>query len=164
MCKAVRSILVLGFLAVPLQAFAQTASLDEKIRYILEINELERNFDTTFQGYRPMMIDQLRRTSDKVTPEIAEHIANLATEEYQSLKPQFTAFVAEFYKTQLTEEEVGALYDFYKSPVGSKVGRKTSRIVENLLPQTMAFMQHHFAPKFQARPANDEKLRSALKP
>jgi hypothetical protein len=164
MNKAVTSILALGFLVFPLQASAQTASLDDKIKYILETGDLDRTFEVTFQSFRPLMIDQLRRVSNKVTPEIAEHIANIATEEFLSLKPQFAAFVANFYKKQLSEDEIGALYDFYKSPLGSSVGRKTSRIAENLIPQTQAFMQLHFAPKLQARLANDEKLRSTLKP
>jgi hypothetical protein len=164
MNRAVNSILALCLLVFPLQALAQTASLDDKVKYILETSKLDKTFETTFQAFRPLMIEELKRASDKVTPAIAEHIATIATEEFRSLMPQFTAFIADFYKKQLSEDEIGALYDFYKSPLGSSVGRKTSRMAENLVPQTQAFMQLHFAPRFQARLANDEKLRSALKP
>lgn len=160
--KAARSLIVLSFLALPLPAFAQT--VDEKVRYILEVNDADRVMDAAFEGFRPMVISQLKRTSNKVTPEIAEHLANIAADELNQLKPEFRIFNIELYKKEWSEEEIGALYDFYKSPVGARVGRKMVKFTESMLPQVQSFMMTHFAPKFQARIAKDENLRKALAP
>lgn len=83
MDQAFRSIIVLFLLVSPLPAAAQ--SLDEKIRYILEISDTERVMDAAFEGFRPMMVNQLKRISNKVTPEIADHLANIAAEEMKQI-------------------------------------------------------------------------------
>ena len=160
--QAFRSIIVLFLLVSPLPAAAQ--SLDEKIRYILEISDTERVMDAAFEGFRPMMVNQLKRISNKVTPEIADHLANIAAEEMKQIKPEFLTFTVDLYKRELSEEEIGALYDFYKSPVGARVGRKMVKFTESMLPQIQSFMATRYVPKVQARISRDERLRSALSP
>jgi hypothetical protein len=160
--QAVRSIIVLLLLTLPLPALAQ--SLDEKVRYILEISDTERVIDAAFEGFRPMMINQLRRISNKITPEIADHLANIAADEMKQIKPEFIAFAVDLYKKEWSEEEIGALYDFYKSPIGARIGKKMVKFTEIMLPQIQSFMATRYAPRVQARIGRDEKLRSALSP
>jgi hypothetical protein len=160
--QAFRSTIILSLLVTPLPAAAQ--SLDEKVRYILEINDTERVMDAAFEGFRPMMINQLRRMSNKITPEIADHLANIAADEMKQIKPEFLTFAGDLYKREWSEEEIGALYDFYKSPVGERVGRKMVKFTEIMLPQIQSFMATHYAPRVQARIGRDERLRNALSP
>jgi hypothetical protein len=160
--QAFRSTIILSLLVTPLPAAAQ--SLDEKVRYILEINDTERVMDAAFEGFRPMMINQLRRMSNKITPEIADHLANIAADEMKQIKPEFLTFAGDLYKREWSEEEIGALYDFYKSPVGERVGRKMVKFTEIMLPQIQSFMATHYAPRVQARISRDERLRNALSP
>ncbi|WP_262030378.1 DUF2059 domain-containing protein [Microvirga sp. Mcv34] len=160
--KAVRPIIFLSLLALPLPATAQ--SVDEKIRYILEISDTERVMDVAFEGFRPTMIDQLKRISNKITPEIADHLVNVAAEEMKQIKPEFLAFAADLYKKEWSEEEIGALYDFYKSPVGARVGRKMATFTEVMLPQVQSFMAARYVPRVQSRIGQDERLRKALSP
>jgi hypothetical protein len=160
--QAIRSLIALTLLALPLPAVAQT--VEEKIRYILEVGDTERVMDAAFEGFRPMMINQLKRVSNKITPEIADHLANIAAEEMNQIKPEFIAFTADLYKREWSEEEIRALYDFYKSPVGARVGRKMAKFTESMLPQIQSFMAKHYAPKVQARILRDERLRAVLAP
>ncbi|KFG67960.1 hypothetical protein JH26_18720 [Microvirga sp. BSC39] len=153
---------VLFVLALPLPATAQ--SLDEKVRYILEISDTERVIDAAFEGFRPMMINQLRKMSNKITPEIADHLANIAADEMQQVKPEFVTFAVDLYKKEWSEEEIGALYDFYKSPIGARIGRKMVKFTEIMLPQVQSFMTKHYVPRVQARISRDERLRNALSP
>jgi hypothetical protein len=157
-----RSMVVLSVLALPLSAAAQ--SVDEKVRYILEISDTERVMDAAFEGFRPMMINQLRMISDKITPEIADHLANIAADEMQQVKPEFMTFALDLYKKEWSEEEIGALYDFYKSPIGARISRKMVKFTEIMLPQVQAFMTKHYVPRVQARIGRDERLRNALSP
>jgi hypothetical protein len=157
-----RSMVVLSVLALPLPTTAQ--SLDEKVRYILEISDTERVMDAAFEGFRPMMINQLRRISNKITPGIADHLANIAADEMQQVKPEFMTFAVELYKKEWSEEEIGALYDFYKSPIGARIGRKMVKFTEIMLPQVQSFMTKQYMPRVQARIGRDERLRNALSP
>jgi len=160
--QATRSVVVLLLLAFPLPAMAQ--SLDEKIRYILEISDTERVMDAAFEGFRPMMINQLKRISNKITPEIADHLANIAANEMMQIKPEFMAFAVDLYKREWSEEEIGALYDFYKSPTGARIGKKMVKFTEIMLPQVQSFMTTRYLPRVQARIGRDERLRNALSP
>jgi hypothetical protein len=164
MLQAIRSAALLCLLIQPVSAFAQTPSLDDKVKYLLEISDTGKVMDAAFEGFRPMMIDQLRKISNKVTPEVADHIANIAADEMNNLKPEFMIFAADVYKKEWSEEEIGALYDFYKSPVGSRVGRKMATFTQNMIPQVQAFMGTRLVPKIQARLAKDERLRKVLSP
>ncbi|MBF9196370.1 DUF2059 domain-containing protein [Microvirga terrestris] len=164
MPKALRTIVLASLLTWPLHAFSQALSVDEKVKYILEITDFQRVTNAAFEGFKPLMVNQLRRSSNKITPELAEHIANIAGDEINNMKPEFTAFVVDLYKKELTEEEIGAFYDFYRTPVGSRVGRKMTKFTENMIPQVQAFMTRQFLPKFQARLVRDERLRNALSP
>jgi hypothetical protein len=157
-----RSVAVLSVLALPMSAAAQ--SVDEKVRYILEISDTERVMDAAFEGFRPMMINQLRSISNKITPEIADHLANIAANEMQQVKPEFMTFAVDLYKKEWSEEEIGALYDFYKSPIGARIGRKMVKFTEIMLPQVQSFMTKHYVPRVQARIGRDERLRNALSP
>jgi hypothetical protein len=162
MVRAARSLIVLSLLILPLPVIAQT--VDEKIRYILEVSDAERVMDAAFEGFRPMMINQLRQVSNKITPEVADHLANIAADELNQLKPEFLTFTVDLYKKEWSAEEVGALYDFYKSPVGARVGRKMAKFTESMLPQVQTFMATRFAPKFQERIMRDERLQRVLSP
>jgi hypothetical protein len=159
---AFRSMIVLSLLILALPASAQ--SLDEKVKYILEINDTERVFDATFEGLRPMMINQLRQVSKEITPELADHLINIATDELQQIKPELLAFTADLYKREWSEEEIGALYDFYRSPIGARIGRKMVKFTEIMLPQVQSFVATRYVPRVQARFGRDERLRKALSP
>jgi hypothetical protein len=160
--QAVRSIIILSLLALPMPAAAQ--SLDEKVRYILEISDTERVIDVSFESFRPMMSNQIRRASNKVTPELADHLANVAADELQQIKPEFMTFAVDLYKKEWSEEEIGALYDFYKSPIGARIGRKMVKFTEIMLPQVQSFIAKHYMPRVQVRIGRDERLRNALSP
>ena len=164
MNKVVKLLLVVCCLVLPLPAAAQAPSLEDKVRYILEVSDLGNTMDAIMSGFRPMIVDQMKSVSNKITPELAEHIVNIMAEELKNIEPEFKSFVVGFYQEQLSEEEIGALYDFYRTPVGASVARKTTKVASNLVPQTQTFMERHFLPRFQARFASDEKLRKALSP
>jgi hypothetical protein len=164
MIKHLQSIFILILMTLALPATAQTSSIDDKVKYILEVTEFESVMDKTLEGFRPMMVDQIRRSSSKITPEIADHIANILTDEMNLMKPEFRVFIIDFYKKEFSGEEISALYEFYQSPIGSRVGRKMVKITELLIPQVQAFMTRHYAPRIQARLSRDERLRNALKP
>lgn len=164
MAHAIRVVILSSLLTLSGPVLAQAISTDEKINYILEIADFHRVTDTAFEGFKPLMINQLRKSSNKITPEIAEHISNIAGDEMKNMKPEFTAFVVDLYKKEFTDEEIGAFYDFYKSPVGSRVGRKMTKFTESMIAQVKVFMGREFVPRFQARLVKDERLRSALAP
>jgi len=160
--QAFRPMIILTLLLGPLPGVAQ--SLDEKVRYILEISDTERVIDAAFEGFRPMMISQIRRASNKITPELADHLANIAADELQKVKPEFMTFAVDLYKKEWSEEEIGALYDFYKSPIGARIGRKMVQFTEIMLPQVQSFIAKHYMPRVQVRIGRDERLRNALSP
>ena len=162
MLQAVRSIIVLSLLIPSLPTMAQ--SLDEKVRHILEISETERVMDAAFEGFRPMLIKQLRQISNKITPEIADHLVNIAADEMKQIKPEFLTFAADLYKREWSEEEIGALYDFYKSPMGARIGRKMVKFTEIMLPQVQSFMETRYTPRVQVRIERDERLRKVFSP
>jgi len=161
---AVKSLIVLCLLTLPLPASAQSPTLDEKVRYILDVGDFNGGIDSSFNALRPMLIEQLRRVSNKITPDLADHIANIATEELNALKPSLMNFAIDFFKKRLDEEEVTALYDFYRTPTGSRIARKMNTTMASLMTEMHTFMATQFTPKLQVRLTTDPKLRSAFAP
>lgn len=160
----VRKLILTLLLALPLPVAAQAQSLDDKVKYILEVGNFSEGVDTGFNAFRPMLLQQLKQTSSKITPEAANQIATIAGEELNALKPALLGFGVEFIKKKLDEEEINAMYEFYKTPVGARLGRKMSAAMPSLMTELQPFMAVQFAPRFQARLSQDPKLRSLLTP
>ena len=57
-----------------------------------------------------------------------------------------------------------ALYDFYRTPAGSRLASKLNTVSADLLPEVQTFMSRQFAPRVSARLSNDARLRNALQP
>ncbi len=164
MVQAVRSIIVLCSLILPLPAAAQATSIDEKVRYILESSGIEDGLDKGFESARPMLIDEIKRASDKITPELADYIADIATGELKRMKPEIIAFITDLCKREWSEEEIGALHDFHKSPAGTSIIAKLMKFNETMQPQIQAFIDAQYVPKVTERITKDERVRKALSP
>jgi hypothetical protein len=93
------------------------------------------------------MLRQIQAASSKVTPEIANHILQLIDDEIASTKPFIMAFINDYFKRSFTEEEIGALYDFYKTPIGARLA---SRACHRLIQSSVAARQR--------MPMNDEAV------
>jgi hypothetical protein len=164
MVQAVRSIIVLCSLILPLPATAQALSIDEKVRYIVEFSGVEESLDKGFESSRPIMIDEIKKACDKITPELADYIADIATDEFKQMKPEFITFIVDLYKREWSEEEIGALHDFYKSPAGASLIKKMLKFNEAIQPQIQAFVNAQYVPKITERITKDERFRKALSP
>lgn len=164
MVQAVRSIVVLCFLILPLPVTAQTLSIDEKVRYILESSGIEGSMDKGFESSRPMLIDEIKKASDKITTELADYIADIATDEFKQMKPEIIAFIINLCRKEWSEEEIEALYDFHKSPAGVSIIKKMLKFEEIMQPQIQAFVDAQYVPKVTERITNDERFRKALSP
>ncbi|WP_112662045.1 DUF2059 domain-containing protein [Microvirga flavescens] len=163
MRHALKAFAILCFLTA-LPGLAQAQSTDDKIRAILEMGDFNRGVDVGFDSMRPMMIEQLKRATPKMTPELADYVGTIAKEEVGNIKPQLLDFAVKFLKTQLTDEEVTALYDFYRTPTGSILARKMNGVMGNLMVETQKFMSTTFGPRLVERLKSDPKLQSALAP
>ncbi len=146
-----------------MSANAQAQSVDEKLKFLLEVCGAEDTIDKISESLRPHMINQIKQSSNKISPAVADHIANIITDEFNAFKPQFTALMTTYYKKHLSEEEIKALYDFYKSPIGSSAGKKMAQASDHILPQMYTFLDQ-LQPRLQERLSKDEKIRKALSP
>ena len=164
MVQAVRSIIVLCLLILPLPVTAQALSIDEKVRYILESSGIEGGLDKGFETARPLLIDDIKRASDKITPELADYIADIATDEFKRMKPDIITFIVGLCKREWSEEEIGALHDFHKSPAGASITTKMMKFNETMQPQIQAFVNAQYVPKVTERITKDERFRKAFSP
>ncbi|ANY80878.1 hypothetical protein BB934_23785 [Microvirga ossetica] len=165
MLKLARWFSLWSALVLPLAAQAQpTPSLDEKLNYIFDVSDVKNGFDIGYNVMKPRLLDKIQNSSSKITPEIADYISGLMDDEFVQIKPAMLDFVKEYYKRQFTEEEIVALYDFYRTPVGSRLATKLNAVTAGLLPEMQTFMSRQFAPRLSARVSNDARLRDVLKP
>ena len=152
-------------LGLPLAAQAQPASyIDEKINYIFDVSDLKQGLDIGYNVMKPKLLNQIQKSSNKITPEITDYISRLIDDEFVQFKPAMLTFIKDYYKRQFTEEEISALYDFYRTPVGSRLASKLNSVSAGLLPEMQTFMGRQFAPRISARLSNDARLRDAFKP
>jgi hypothetical protein len=165
MVKVLKLIGILSMILMPLMATAQTSpTVDEKVRYILEVTEAQKNFDLGFNSVKPLMLKQIQATSKKVTPELASYILQIFDDELNSAKPSIMSFMNEYFKRSFNEEEIGALYDFYKTPIGSRLASKTNSVMAGAMAEIQVFAQREVLPRLTERLSRDVKLREALKP
>ncbi len=164
MVRILKWIGILSMILVPLTATAQTSpTIDDKVKYILEITEAQKSFDLGVNSVRPVMLRQIQAASSKVTPEIANYILQLIDDEIASTKPSIMAFINDYFKRSFTEEEIGALYDFYKTPIGARLASKTNSVMTQAMAEIQVLLQREFAPRMRERLSRDVKLRDALK-
>ncbi|PVE21430.1 hypothetical protein DC522_26560 [Microvirga sp. KLBC 81] len=154
-----------GVLGLPLAAQAQPVTyIDEKINYIFDVPELKQGLDIGYHVMKPKLLNQIQKSSNKISPEISDYISRLIDDEFVQIKPAMLTFIKDYYKRQFTEEEIGALYDFYRTPVGSRLASKLNTVSAGLLPEMQTFMGRQFAPRLHARLSSDARLRDAFKP
>ena len=165
MLKLARWLSLWSALGLPLAAQAQPAPYtDEKINYIFDASEIKQGLDIGYSVMKPRLLNQIQKSSSKITPEIADYISGLIDDEFVQIKPEMLTFIKDYYKRQFTEEEISALYDFYRTPVGSRLASKLNTVSVGLLPEMQTFMGRQFAPRLHARLSNDARLRDAFKP
>ena len=165
MLKLARWLSLWSVLVLPLAVQAQPApDTDEKINYIFDVSELKQGLDIGYNVMKPRLLNQIQKSSSKITPEIADYISGLIDDEFAQIKPEMLTFIKDYYKRQFTEEEISALYVFYRTPVGSRLASKLNTVSAGLLPEVQTFMGRQFAPRISARLSNDARLRDALKP
>jgi hypothetical protein len=126
--------------------------------------DFQKGVQAGFDAFKPALLQQIKRASNKITPELANHILAIADQELAAIQPQMLQFGLDSYKQQLSEAEITALYDFYRTPVGAGIAGKMSTIMANLFQQSQQFMATQFTPRIQKRLAEDPDLQQALKP
>ena len=155
---------VWSVLALAPAAQAQSApSVDEKLSYIFEVSEVYKGLDVGYAAMKAGVLKKIQGSSSKVTPEVTSHIADIIDAEFAQLKPSMLAFIKDYYKRSLTEEEIGALYDLYQTPVGSRLASKLNAVSAGLVPEMQTFMGSQFAPRIGARLDSDPKLLEDLR-
>jgi hypothetical protein len=165
MLKLVCWISFLGALILPLSAQAQSSpSIDEKISYIFEVSDAQKSFDVGFNAIKPLLLSRIQKSSNKITPELANHIAGIIEEEALQIKPSIMIFIKDYYKRQFAVEEISALYDFYRTPVGLRLASKMNTVMASLFPEMQTFVSRQLAPRIKTRLSADTKLRDAFKP
>lgn len=163
--KLLRILPLLCALVLPQLALAQSSpSVDDKVRYIFQVTDFQKGVQLGFDAFKPLLLQQIKNASSKITPELADHILSLADQELAAVQPQLLQFAVDYYKKQLSDDEIGALYDFYRTPVGAGIAGKTSTIMSGLAQQTQQFMATQYTPRIQKRLAEDPQLQNALKP
>lgn len=148
MKKTITTIILISLASVQFS----TASSIEKAKELMSLLELTKSMDSSFaqvqgfadqmissQGLSPEQADKARKQSKKAMATSFEHMKSIDWE---------TMF-AEIYASVFTEEEIQAVIEFYKSPVGKKFIEKQPE----LMAQTMQKMQVEMSkimPKIQA--------------
>ena len=151
-------------LALAPVAQAQPApSIDEKLSYIFEVSEVYKGLDVGYAAMKAGLLKRIQGSSSKVTPEVTSYIADIIDDEFAQIKPSMMAFIKDYYKRSLTEEEIRAMYDFYQTPVGSRLAGKLNSVSAGLLPEMQTFMGSQFAPRIGARLSSDPRLLEDLR-
>ncbi len=163
--KLLRILPLLFVLLVPQLAFAQSApSIDDKVRFIFQVTDFQKGVQTGFDSVKPIMLQQIKNASSKITPELADHIIDIANQELAASEPQLLQFGMDFYKKQFSEDEITALYDFYRTPVGARIAGKMSAVMGMLFQQVQQLTATQITPRIVKRLAEDPQLQHALKP
>ena len=154
--------LAIIFLLLPLPAFSQQAiSAEDKLKTIIPFEVFDKNVSQLLDQTKSTLIQHLKGVSNKITPEIGERIANHLKDEMELIKPEMYQFFLAYHKERLTDEELGALYDFYRTPIGGQVARKMSDISIAIIPETQTYLRK-FAPRLQMRLVQDPEILKAL--
>ncbi|MBT8042365.1 MAG: DUF2059 domain-containing protein [Pontiella sp.] len=147
-----KKIIILSLVALPLFSQLANADVNEKAKELIKVMEITKQLDES-QKQIGQFMDQMvtaQGLSGEETEE-AKAIARKSMESsFETMKTiDWETMFGDIYASVFTEEEIQALIDFYKSPIGKKYLDKQPE----LMAATMQKMQGEMAklmPKIQA--------------
>jgi len=127
--KLVRLAVVLLFAAIALPAaHAAEPTQDEKILYLLQgVASAEQHAALFAQ-----LSSSMKTSIQNMPPEAVDRMIVIMREEFDKIYPDPTALYVDVYKAVYTEQEIDAMYDFYKTPVGAGIVAKNSTLTKEI--------------------------------
>lgn len=120
-------VLILTAFALP-AAHAAEPTTDEKIRYILQGLDTAQTQDASFAQVSSAMKNSFKN----MPPEAIDRIMVIVQIEYDKIFKDKMSLYIDTYKAIFTKEEIDAMYDFYKTPVGAGIVSKNSALLKEL--------------------------------
>lgn len=121
------AVLILAALTVP-AAHAAEPTTDEKIRYILQGLDSAQTQNATFAQVSSAMKSSFKN----MPPEAIDRMMVIMRTEYDKIFKDRMSLYIDTYKAIFTKEEIDAMYDFYKTPVGAGIVAKNAVLAKEL--------------------------------
>jgi hypothetical protein len=153
---------VLSYSTVVCSCVAQTKAnfnKEDKIDNILSRTHLLESVRLAFEGTIPTMVDAFKKKNPNMTPDQTAEIINVIRKSAIDLEPTLKKLNIEIYDSQLNDEQVDALYDFYSTPIGAQVAEKEQDITKAAMSQGGTWGRSIWAPELIKRLESDEALR-----
>jgi hypothetical protein len=153
---------VFSYSTVMCSSIAQTkANLtkEDKIEDILSRTHLLESVKLAFEGTIPTLVDAFKKRSPSMTPDQIAEVIKVIRKSAIDLEPTLKKLNIEIYDSQLNDEQVDALYNFYSTPIGAQVAEKEQDITEAAMSQAATWGRSIWAPELIKRLESDEALR-----
>ncbi|MEO9494177.1 MAG: DUF2059 domain-containing protein [Vibrio splendidus] len=144
--------LVILFLLVPLKLSAAQDTKQALVQELLQIMDVDSTLDAVYVQMDSMMTNmskelEVSESERAIFDDYYQSMNELMKEEvsWQKLEP---TIVTIYYSNQFTEDELGAMIDFYKTEHGKSILKKMSTVTTESMVMTQSLMQQ-VIPKVQ---------------
>jgi hypothetical protein len=125
-------------------AYADEASKQTKIEEMLDLTHADHLIQQVIATMRPMMLEQMKKANlpdnaQAASTEIQQRLMDWLQNQlsWDRLKPAYMKIYAETF----TEQEIGQIVDFYKSPGGQAMLSKMPQLMQKSMTVTQEMMR-----------------------
>ncbi|OEF87700.1 DUF2059 domain-containing protein [Vibrio splendidus] len=143
--------LVILFLLVPLKLSAAQDTKQALVQELLQIMDVDSTLDAVYVQMDSMMTNmskelEVSESERAIFDDYYQSMNELMKEEvsWQKLEPT----IVTIYSNQFTEDELGAMIDFYKTEHGKSILKKMPKVTTESMIMTQSLMQQ-VIPKVQ---------------
>lgn len=129
--------------------FAHAASV-QKVHEFFQVMDINKMVTDLIPGLTGAMVNGMRQGNTALPADVPEIVGKVVSDVMTPLIPEMEAATEKLYQDNLTDEELSAAIDFYRTPVGQRLLQKLPGIMEQGMQQGQAIVRAHI-PEIQKR-------------